>query len=62
MLLTKDLYVVVKYNGDTERWKDAVFTKEEAEKEVEIAKSETGKNYEIQELDDYFVDLSYSWY
>jgi len=59
---TKDLYVVVECAGDTERWKDAVFTKEEAEKEIEIAKSETGKKYEIQGLDDYFTDLAYTWY
>ena len=62
MILTKDLYVVVEYSGDATKWKDALFTKEEADKEVIIAKEQTGNKYIIQELDDYLIALSYSWY
>jgi hypothetical protein len=61
MLLVKDLYVIVEYDGDTERYQDAIFTKDEVEKALEKA-NETGKKYKKQELEYYLTDLIYSWY
>lgn len=58
MLFTKDLFVVVQYEGFSTRWKDALFTKDEVDEEVKIATKETGEEHRKQELDDYLLHLS----
>jgi len=61
MILIEDFYVLDE-ECEVGIWKNALFTKEEAEKEKVAAEKETCKKYTIMKLDDYFTELNYAWY
>ena len=58
-LLIKDLFVI---RNENVLWKDAVFTRKEAEEEIYIAEKETGEKHIKEELDEYFSYLTLAWY
>lgn len=61
MLLIKDCYVVADWSGN-DLWKELLYTKEEAEIEKELAEKETGEEYKVLPLDDYFYRLACTHY
>jgi hypothetical protein len=61
MILVKEMFVLQKHFDD-EIWKEALFTKEEAELEILIAEKENQGVYKIIPLEQYLSDLIYSYY
>ena len=62
MILIKDAYIIFGLLGDREAiFKETVFTKEEAEKQI-IEAQKINDSFKIIELSDYFSDLVSSWY
>ena len=60
MVLVKDLYVIAHFSGDL--WKDTLYTKEEAEAELIIAKKEYSHPLNLISLSEHFKDLIMSYY
>jgi hypothetical protein len=61
MILVKEMFVLQKHFDD-KIWKEALFTKEEAELEILIAEKENQGVYKIIPLEQYLSDLIYSYY
>lgn len=62
MILTKEIFVVRQAFSTSVIWAEALFTKEEADKEVVIAQEKTGKQYEVINLDEHLTELRYTYY
>ena len=62
MVLISELYVIVIEYGTEGVWKNALFTKQQADDQLPLAISQTNKKCEIKTLEAYHTELEYSYY
>ena len=62
MVLISELCVIVIEYGIGGVWKNALFTKQEADDQLPLAISQTNKKCEIKTLEAYHTELVYSYY